>query len=578
MPRGSTNFRARVFLLGALFLGCAFVLVYRLYTFQWIEHEQYRDQAERAHQRTIEVAPRRGAILDTNGNPLATTVMLDAVTITGKEVLRPEVTAQTLASLLEIHPSEVYSLIDPQREAPVTVRDQLPAAVADRVRAALDTPALSGVRIEPRPVRQYPEGSIAPQVLGFIGRDRDGLTGLEYAFDAELTGTPGVIETEADTHNQEIILARRVVRPARDGVDLVLTLDRFVQRTIERELAEAIRANKASGGIIIVMEPATGAILGMASQPTYTVSDPMVFKPGEETLQKVVAVTNQYEPGSVMKVVTMAAALELGLVTPSTTVNDTGIVTFAGARGAPAATIRNWDHRANGVISMTEVLIRSSNVGTYHVAQMLGPTELYRFLKLFGFGERTGVELPGEVPGTMRVPEDPDWTVVDLATNAFGQGIAVTPLQMLNAFAAIGNDGVLMRPTIVKEVDGPDGTVRVEPRQIRRVVSEATARTLREMMVAVMEQPALQPHRIPGIRVAGKTGTADFPTDLGYTSGKTFASIAALLPADRPRLAILIRLDAPEAIYGGVVAAPVLKRVGSELAAYYRMAASTDGR
>ena len=151
----------------------------------------------------------------------------------------------------------------------------------------------------------------------------------------------------------------------------------------------------------------------------------------------------------------------------------------------------------------------------------------------------------------------------------------MTPLQMLNAVAAIGNDGVLMQPTILKEMDGPDGPQRVEPRQIRRVISAETARTLREMMVTVIEQPALQPHRIPGVRVAGKTGTADFPTDLGYTSGKTFASIVALMPADRPKLAILIRLDAPEAMYGGTAAAPVLKRVGSELAAYYRIPAKS---
>jgi cell division protein FtsI/penicillin-binding protein 2 len=279
-----------------------------------------------------------------------------------------------------------------------------------------------------------------------------------------------------------------------------------------------------------------------------------------------------------MKLVTMASALELNLVTPTTMVNDTGIVTFQNGRGRPPTTIKNWDLRANGTISTTEVLVRSSNVGTYQVAQKVGRTELYKFFNLFGFGQKTGVELPGEVPGTVRTPDDPAWSVVDLATNAFGQGIAVTPLQMLNAVAAIGNDGVLMHPTIVKEMDGPDGPRLIEPRQIQRVISAETARTLREMMVTVIEQPALLQHRIPGVRVAGKTGTADFPTDLGYTSGKTFASIVALMPADKPKLAILIRLDAPEAMYGGTAAAPVLKRVGSELAAYYRIPANANGR
>ena len=581
MPAGSGSFRARIFLLGALLLGCAFLLVYRLYEFQWIQREKYRAQATRNYQRTIEVGAQRGSIFDTHGNPLAVTVQLDAVSVTGKDLKEPkkaEQTAITLAALLGMSAGDIFRLIDLERDAPVTVKDQLPAAIADQVRDAIDDGALPGVSIEPRPVRQYPEGPLASPILGFLGKDRDGLAGLEWYFDTELTGSPGLIETEVDTTDKEIILARRIVRPPRDGNDLILTLDRWVQRMLDRELAEAVRANKASGGLIMVMEPATGAILGMTSLPTFAVSDPMVFKPGEEVFHKAVSVTNQYEPGSVMKLITMAGALEVGLVTPTTTVNDTGIVTFQNARGQPPTTIKNWDLRANGTITTTEVLVRSSNVGTYHVAQKLGKTELYRFLDAFGFGQKTGVELPGEVPGTVRKPEDPAWSVVDLATNAFGQGIAVTPLQMLNAVAAIGNDGVLMRPTIVKEMDGPDGPHRVEPREIRRVIKAETARTLREMMVTVAEQPALAQTRIPGIRLAGKTGTADFPTNLGYSSGKTFASMVALLPADQPKLAILIRLDAPEAIYGGAVAAPVLKRVGSELAAYYRIPANTNGR
>jgi len=581
MPSGSGTFRARIFLLGALFLGCAFLLVYRLYEFQWLQREKYREQATRNYERTIEVPAQRGSIFDAQGNPLAVTIQLDAVSVTGKDLKEPkkaEQTALALSALLGMPAIDVFNLIDPNRDDPVTIKDQLPAAVADRIRDAIDAGALPGVTVQPRPVRQYPEGPIASPILGFLGRDREGLAGLEWYFESELAGAPGLIETEVDTTDKEIILARRIVQPPRDGTDLILTLDRWVQRMLERELAEAVRANKASGGLVLVMEPSTGGILGMTSYPTYAVSDPMVFRQGEDALHKAVSVTNQYEPGSVMKLVTMASALELGSVTPNTMVNDNGIVTFQNGRGRPPTTIKNWDLRANGTISATEVLVRSSNVGTYQVAQRVGPAELYRFFNLFGFGERTGIQLPGEVPGTVRTPDDPAWSVVDLATNAFGQGIAVTPLQMLNAVAAIGNDGVLMRPTIVKQMDGPDGPRRPEPQQIRRVISADAARTLREMMVTVIEQPALISHRIPGIQVAGKTGTADFPTDLGYNTGKTFASIVALLPADRPKLAILIRLDAPEAMYGGTAAAPVLKRVGSELATYYRISATTNGR
>lgn len=578
MQTGTESFRARIVLLGVLFVGCAFGLIYKLYQLQWLERDMYVEKASRSHQRSVPVEAQRGSIFDANGNPLAVTVLLDAVTLTGKEISKPDLTANTLAPILGMQPPEILALIDPTRESPITLREQLPAATADAIRDAVDARDLTGVYIEHRPVRQYPEGSLAAPVLGFLGRDREGLAGLEYFFDNELAGEPGLIETEADTTDKEIILARRIVKAPKDGIDIILTIDRFVQRTIERELAEAIRANRASGGLILVMEPATGAVLGMANLPTYTVSDPMVIKEGDQAFHKAIPVTNQYEPGSVMKAVTMAGALEAGLVTPKTVVNDNGIIEFPAARGKPPTTIKNWDFRANGPITTTEVLVRSSNVGIYQVAEKMGKTRLYENISKFGFGQKTGIELPGEVPGTVRAPDDPAWSVVDLATNSFGQGIAVTPLQMLNAFAAIGNNGILMRPTIVKEIDGPDGRHVVEPRQVRRAVSAQAAQTLREMLVSVIEQPALQPYRIPGLRVSGKTGTADFPTDLGYTSGKTFASIAALLPADKPRLAILIRLDAPEAIYGGVVAAPVLKRVGSELAAYYRIPTNPDGR
>jgi cell division protein FtsI/penicillin-binding protein 2 len=580
MPNGSGSFHARIFLLGALFLGCACLLVYRLYTFQWLERQQYEKQAHANYQRSITVPAQRGSIFDTNGSPLAVSIQMDAVSVTGRDLKDParaEVTAQRLASLVGLPPKDILALIDPERDDPVVVRDQLPAALADQIRMAIEEGQLPGASIEPRPVRQYPEGSLAPQILGFLGRDRDGLAGLEYYFDAELTGEPGIIETEVDTTDKEMILARRIVQPARDGTDLVLTIDRFVQRTLERELAEAVRANKASGGLIMVMEPATGAILGMASLPTYTVTDPMVFNPEEQILHKAVGVTNQYEPGSVMKLVTMATALELGIVTPNTTVHDGGSVTFQNGRGQAPTVIRNWDKGASGTITMTQILVLSNNVGTAQVAQRVGKENMYRSFSEFGFGAPTGVQLPGEVGGTIRTPDNPAWTIVDLATNAFGQGIAVTPIQMLNAVSTIGNDGILMQPTIVKQMDGPDGPRRIEPHPVRRVISEQTARTLRGMMTTVLEQPALQAHRIPGIHVAGKTGTADFPTDLGYTSGKTFASIVALMPNDRPKLAILIRLDAPEAIYGGTVAAPVLKRVGSELAAYYRIPTNANG-
>ncbi len=565
MSTTTRGIAGRLFLLGAFFLGCACLLTYRLYSYQYLEHERFRRLANDEHRGTIKVPARRGSLLDSGGNPLALSVSYDAVEIVGKEIANPELTARALGAALGTDPVEILGKIDRASDRPVMVQERLPAAMAERVEGL----ELRGVHLTSIATRQYPEGSLAAQVLGFVGRDNNGLTGLELYFDDDLGGKPGTIDTERDTVGQEIILARRIVSPPRQGADIVLTLDRFVQRTIERELADAVRRNKAVGGMILVMEPATGGILGMASWPTFTLDGSLQYKPEEQHLYKTVAVTNQYEPGSVMKVITMAAGLDKGAVTPTATVNDTGAATYG------SFTIRNWNNAGNGVISMTQVLVRSSNIGAQYVANRVGKDDFYRYFSAFGFGEPTGVELPGEVPGALRTNANPGWAPVDLATNSFGQGIAVTPLQMLTAIAAIGNDGVLMRPTLVKEI-GVDGQIhRPEPHAVRRVLSEQTAKTLRDMLVTVLEQPALQPHRIPGYRNAGKTGTADMPTNLGYTSGKTFASVVALLPADRPRLAVLIRLDAPEAIYGGIVAAPVLQRVGQQLLEYFRIPANT---
>jgi cell division protein FtsI/penicillin-binding protein 2 len=220
---------------------------------------------------------------------------------------------------------------------------------------------------------------------------------------------------------------------------------------------------------------------------------------------------------------------------------------------------------------MTGVLIKSSNVGTQWVAGKLGADRFYEYLRAFGFGSLSGVRLPGEAEGTLRTYQSEGWTRIDLATNSYGQGVAVTPLQMLAAFASLGNDGLLMRPRLVREVRGPDGIQPVQPESIRQAVSPRTARTIRNMLVEVAEQEALRAHRVPGYRIALKTGTSDVPTSDGYDTDRTYASVAALLPADDPSFAVLIRIDNPEGLYGGVAAAPVLKQLAQELFTHYRI-------
>jgi cell division protein FtsI/penicillin-binding protein 2 len=545
----------------ALFAGCVVVLLWRLYSFQIRDTERYHRLASEERRAQIPIIPRRGALLDANGNPLAVSVLYDSVYALGPLVGDPENTATVLSPILELPSQEIRAKLEKENNRPVVLKSRVASAVSERLRSL----QLPGIYLEHEPIRRYPEGSLAEQILGFVGQDFKGLGGLELSYEEELAGSPGVIDTEKDTAGQEITLGRRVLTPPREGADLVLTLDRYVQRTSERLLDEAVRRNKARGGLIMVMEPSTGRILAAATNPTYRLTDDVIYRPEQEALYKSTIVTDQYEPGSTMKLVTMASAIEEGLVSPGTTINDTGLAVVAGAP------IRNWDGAANGQITMTQVLIKSSNVGTQWVSGLLGADRFYHYVDTFGFGKPTGVRLPGEVQGTLRTNQTAGWTRVDLATNSYGQGVAVTPLQLLSATASLAHDGIRMKPQFVREVRGPNGTQVIEPEMVDQVVSPKTARTVVEMMVEVAQQESLRQHRIPGYRIALKTGTADTPTNLGYNLDLTFASVVALLPADDPRFAVLIRLDGPEALYGGVVAAPVVKQLAQELFTYYRI-------
>jgi stage V sporulation protein D (sporulation-specific penicillin-binding protein) len=386
------------------------------------------------------------------------------------------------------------------------------------------------------------------------------LAGLELSLDRDLGGEPGLLLAERDTIGGEIAIGRREVVPPREGIDAILTLDRQIQRMLEQELADALEEHKASGGLIIVMDPRTGEVLGVASQPDYDLT--AEYDPEKLQLYKPTAVTDMYEPGSVMKVITMAAAINERLVNPNTVFTDTGVAVIDGV------SIRNWDYSAHGEETMTEVLINSCNVGAQYVAGLLGPERFYRYVDAFGFGQLTGIDLPGESPGHYRTPADKDWTRIDLATNSYGQGIAVTAMQMVRAVGAIANDGVLVKPMIVNAFREGNSIRDMPPVQVRRVISSETARTMTDMMVSVVEDNSLRLSVVPGYTIAGKTGTAELPTSAGYTTEVTYASQVGFAPADDPRFVMLVRLDGPEKKYGGQVAAPVFKRVAERLFSY----------
>jgi cell division protein FtsI/penicillin-binding protein 2 len=562
-PRPS---RIRLAFVCALFAGSLLVLVWRLYTFQIRDAAHYQQLADDERRAEIPIVPQRGALIDTGGNPLAVSVMYDSVYTFGPLVGDADATAAALSPIIGQPAPAIRALIDKTNQRPVVLRSRVSSSIGERVQQL----NLPGIYLDKEPIRQYPEGSLAAQVLGWVGRDFNGLGGIELAWDKDLAGTPGVIDTEKDTSGQEITLGRRLVTPPREGVDLVLTIDRYVQRTAQRLLDEAVKTNKASGGLILVMEPSTGSLLAVANNPTFDLTADPIYKPDQAANYKTKAITDQYEPGSTMKLITMSSAIDEGVVSPTTVMQDNGYLSIDGA------TIHNWDGAANGPSTMTQVLIHSANVGAAWVSGKMGPDLFYEHVQRYGFGQPTGIRLPGEVPGSVRSNTSEGWSRVDLATNAFGQGIAVTPLQLLTAISALANDGMMMKPRIVRAERDATGVRSLDPEPTRQVVSASTASQMRAMMVAVHEQEALKPYRVWGYHIAAKTGTADTPTNVGYNTALTIGSVMALVPADQPRFSVLIRLDGPERLYGGVVAAPVLHDLAQELLAYYGIPPNDD--
>ncbi|MGD0114659.1 MAG: penicillin-binding protein 2 [Dehalococcoidia bacterium] len=570
MPERMARVSWRLLLLGAIFCALSVFVVGRLAQLQILSHGHYAAEAENEHQGTDTVLPPRGAILDRDGYPLALTLDTYDIYISRQVWQDKQVAAngtQALASVLGKTPEDIQSALGSDTEGDALIA----AGVSYDVGKKIIDMGLPGVKATAGIQRFHPEGDLASALLGFVGKDETGLSGLEADLQDELGGQPGTVYYERDSMGNPIPFGYTQITKSEPASDVRLTIDRFIQQAAEQSLDEAIQTNDASGGTIIVMDPKTGAIMAMASRPSFKLSQLDLSNDSQEDLYRDRAVTDLYEPGSVMKLVTMSAAVDLGLVTPDTTYDDTGTAYVGGYA------IQNWDFSVNGTTTMTQVLQKSLNTGAVWVSQLLGPDNFYQYIKRFGFGEPTGVGLSGEAAGQVRDSESPDWTPSDLATNSFGQGINVTPLQMITAVAAIANGGMLMKPYIVQQVVGPNGTKTTQPQPVRQAISEQTASTLTTMMNAVVEGVPGNLARIQGYHVAGKTGTAYISVPGGYAPDRVITSFIGFAPVSDPRMIVLVKIDEPqEAQLGGTVAAPVFAELAPKILSYLGVPPDAD--
>lgn len=499
----------------------------------------------------------RGLILDRNGLLLAMDVWGYEVSASpsgmGDEAQRRR-WAEQLALLLQQPTGIVWEkLANPSKD--YVVLDRLTSL---QIGDAIEARRIAGVRVEPILMRQYPVGAFAAHTLGFVNFSNRGVYGVEEEYQDYLTGAKDMCRAHVGAQLARLSVGVRELQPSANACDLVLTLDWAIQDLIERELIAAIERTKSAGGSIVVVEPQTGQILAMAAAPSF---NPNRFYETSDGLFNHPAISLDYEPGSVLKIMTMAAGLDTDTFAPNSTVYDSGEIVVGGRK------IRNWDSKGHGRVTMTDVLAKSLNVGAAYISVSLGEQKFYNYLTRFGFAKITNVDLANEVSGQVRFPTNPAWHISDLGTNSFGQGMTATPLQVVMMASAVANDGVLMKPYIVESIIAQGQRQTIQPQPVRRVIASDTARTLSRMLADAIERETLFAD-IPGVRIAGKTGTASIPNPRTgqYDLPTTIASFVGWAPSDNPRFVMLVKLDKPQtSIYGSVVAAPVFRDITKKL-------------
>jgi cell division protein FtsI/penicillin-binding protein 2 len=544
-------------------------VVVRLFVLQVLSHDFYVAMAERQQGLVAAFDPQRGGIYlrDEKAKdglfPAAVNRPMTTVYANPKEITDARATAKTLAPLLAMDETELLGKLDKPEDPYEVLKRRASDDEADAVRAL----KLDGIHFSTENYRFYPEGLDLSQVTGFIGENQEGTArvgryGLERRWQEQLAGTSGYLEASQDPLGRLMGSVERSYKPAEDGADIVLTLDRAVQHVACEKLREAVVKYEADGGSVVILDPQTGAVIAMCNDPSYDAND--FAATGDISRFNNPAIFSAYEPGSVFKPVTMAAAIDAGKVSPDSTYFDDGTVVIA------PHTIHNSDNKGHGLVTMTQILEQSLNTGTVYVQRTMGREMFRDYVRKFGFGEKTGLDTAGEVAGDVSNLDKRG--EIYAATGAFGQGITATPLQMASAYVALANGGRLMRPYLVDQVKRGDSVIRTEPVFVSQVVSKRAAALVSAMLVNVVENGHGKRAGVPGYWVAGKTGTAQVSGVGGYEKDAFIGSFVGFAPANAPKFVMAVKIIKPKNVeWAESSAAPLFGDIASYLLKYYQV-------
>lgn len=548
------NYRSKCEAVFLAFFIFFLLCIARLFYIQFFRSSYLASIARKQHNLFVELEPRRGAIYDSNRKPQAFNIPADSLYASPNEIKDKESAVRALAAILNLKPDYLRERLDRKKSFIWLARKITPEQSSE-----IKKLKIKGLGFLKESKRSYPNGYLASHVIGFAGTDNTGLEDTEAYYDRYLRGEAGWAVFLRDARQKRLDLWDSMVLP-KDGYDVVLTIDEVIQFIAERELDKAYKAHHAKGASIIVMDPHTGAILAMANRPTYDLND---HNSASKDQMRNRSICDLFEPGSVFKIVTASAALEENKVSEEDKF-------FCENGEYRVANHILHDHQKHGWLTFRQVIEESSNIGTTKVAQILGPDTVYRYARLFGFAVKSGIDLPGEISGSLK--EARFWSKTSIGAVPIGQEVGVTALQLANAISVIANDGVLMKPYIVKEVRDRHGVTlkKFFPAQVRRAISEETSLRMKKILTGVVEEGTGKLAKPISYTAAGKTGTAQkLEANGAYSHDEFVGSFIGFAPAEDPKVAIVVTIDSPHPYYfGGVVAAPVFKNVATDVIRY----------